>query len=189
MYQRLGRRASWGLALIMLVFGYSNVQAQVVFSPTFSYVEEKQETESSTSRSRETRIDLRLGLLSDGFFIGALVNSETVDNGGGTTEKGSGIGPSIGLIMHGFNLIATYHALMVEREYKQTSSTTKRKDGSGLQVDLGYSMDIGSGFGLGPQISWRSIEYKKHVSGSGVETEDKLKITEIRPMVAMFFTF
>jgi len=52
----------------------------------------------------------------------------------------------------------------------------------------GPQLDVGSNLSVGPQITWRSLEYAKAETG-GVKVADKYKVTEIRPMVALLFVF
>ncbi len=190
----LGRRETLLLAVaigtLSSLFMALPAQAQFVFSPTFSYREDKTETSAGTSDRKETVFNFRmLYQLGGGLAVGGLYGIDTIDSGGGSTEKATAYGPSIGYLPQGagFNLVGTY-LVFAERENKSSSSTTMYKDGKGLQIDAGYAMTVGS-FGLGPQLTWRSIEYKKVQVNGGTDSSTSLKRTEIRPMIALFFHF
>lgn len=159
-------------------------QAEIFFGPNFHYREEKVETGGSTAKLNVTVIDARLGyVLPAGLYVGGLYNTETTKSGS-FEEKGSHYGPSVGYVTKNFNVIASYY-MGGERSY---TGGVKRIEVSGPQVDLGYMFDLGSGTLLGPQLSWRSIEYAK-VKANGLEAADKYKLTEIRPMIALAFMF
>lgn len=176
--------------LLTGLFAFQPAQAEFVFSPTFSYRQDKIETSSGTTDQKETILNFRmLYQLGGGLAVGGLYSMDTVDSGDGQTEKATAYGPSIGFLPQGpgFNLIGTY-LVFAEREYKQSSSMIKYKDGKGMQIDVGYALMVGK-FGLGPQLSWRSIEYKKVQLNGGTDSSTTLKLTEIRPMIALFFSF
>jgi len=164
----------------------STASAEILFSPTLNYTETKVENPGN-SKVRSTAIDLRLGYVGgSGLYLGGLYNTETIDDGGPKDKKTS-IGPSVGWVHNsGFNLIATYHVF--NTEYEVNGGAQKFTEGKGPQIDIGWLFKMGSMFSLGPQFTWRSIEYGKVESG-GVKVDSDTTITEIRPMVAFGFQF
>ncbi len=74
-------------------------------------------------------------------------------------------GPMLGVIFKDFHLIGTYY-LSGEFEYTSkttpgSTSTRHYSEGSGYQVDLGYSVKVSSSVMIGPQITYWKAKYKR----------------------------
>lgn len=172
------------ILVLITSLGAPAAHAGIIFGPAFSYSETKVESGSTTSKVTETIFDLRLGhRWASGMYIGGIYNDETTKSGS-SQEKGKHYGPSFGYVGTNFNIIGSYF-LAGERSY---TGGIKRTEVSGPQIDLAYMFGISSGLSLGPQMTWRSIEYKK-IQASGIEVDNTYKLTDIRPMIALMFAF
>ncbi len=172
------------VAVSALLFAPVTAQAGFVLGPSLLYNETKVENGGTTGKTTVTAIDVRAGyLFPQGLFLGGIYNNETVKSGG-FEQKGVHYGPSVGYVAKSFNFIASY-LMAGELSY---SGGSKRIEPTGPQLDVGYVFDVGSNLSVGPQITWRSLEYAKAEAG-GVKVADKYKVTEIRPMVALLFVF
>ncbi len=155
-------------------------QAAVVFSPAVSYLSFETEEGGVSSESSVTYVDARLGyILPMGIYLGGMYAIENNENN--SSYYG---GLSVGYYNSGFSLIGTYHLL---GEY-DPDGASKYTGASGIQVDLSYAFMVASNFALGPQISYRSVEYDK-LEVSGVEFDSTRKETQILPMINLWFMF
>ena len=177
------------LGLVIATLLASNIAfAQLVISPGVGYyssdVESTQGITANTERT-ETRIDARVGyVLPMGLYLGGMYSHNNVDFG---VADGTGnlMGPTVGYYsMMGFYTLLTYH-IVGEFEFDASSKITGAK---GPQVDVGWIFPISAYFGIGPQITWRSIEYDK-VEGGGTSVDTDYKDTSIAPYVSLWFMF
>lgn len=170
---------------LSICFFATAAQAELILSPALSYEERKIEDASGTTKTTETTVDVRAGYsYPGGFYIGGIYNSENTKIDASYDEKGTHYGASVGYVSKTWNMIGSY-IFGGERTY---TGGVKRIDVSGPQVDLAYMFDLSGGAMLGPQLTWRSIEYTK-VEFAGVKTDSKYKITDVRPMIALMFMF
>ena len=174
------------LASVSLLIFSSYGQAQVVFSPGLAYLSDTQEQTDPTSSNVETsqlRADIRLGyILPMGLYVGGMYAYNSVDVNG-TDSTGFLAGPSVGYhSMMGFYTMLTYHIL------GETGDTTKFTGAKGPPVDIGWVFPLTSSFALGPQITYRSVEFDKiETAGSSIDTD--LKQTSIAPYLSLWFMF
>lgn len=173
--------------LVSLLIG-SSAYAQFVIAPGLNYSTSSVEQNGGESESNSTTIDLKVGyILPMGLYVGgmySLIDSESC-NGGCTDTGGNLVGPSVGYFsMMGFYTLLTYH-IMGERNQGASSKYTGAQ---GPQVDLGWVFPLSSYFSIGPQISWRSIEFDKFES-NGTSTDTDLKATTIEPYISLWFMF
>lgn len=179
------------LCLSFLALAVSASQAQAaewVFSPAFSYRTEKIKdttggvVTTSTDTSNFTA-DLRLlYAVSGAVYFGGMY--KIIKNTSFSTDTtGTAAGPTLGFSTGGFSMFATYHLM---GDYKTT--TTSYSEGKGLQLDFSYHVMVGGNFGLGPQISYRDVQYAKNTTG-GVTSSDSHEVSTWDPYIAIFFVF
>jgi hypothetical protein len=167
--------------------------ASINFSPAFSYETYKTSTNTSgpmgTSDSKMLSIDARLGYVFDenGLYLGAMYRHEN-DSYISGEMSGSAYGPSAGYVKSGFSFIVTYQ-FSADRKYTFNGVESKLTQGHGVQVDLGYAPEISPGFGLGPQLTYRSIRYDKLQVGSGAEVSTADELTTLDPVFVVWFKF
>ena len=164
--------------------------AQVIFSPGIGYYSTETETTDpapSSSSSTENRIDLRFGyVLPMGLYVGgmySMVDSETCS--GSTCSDNSGFlaGPTIG-----YNSYTGFYALMTYHIMGEQGDGTKFTGGTGPQVDLGWVFPLSAYFSIGPQITYRSIEFAERES-NGVTVDTDRTATSIAPYLSLWFMF
>ena len=169
---------------ILVLCATSMASANVVFSPSFSYMTEEIEQAGTTVRElTKTSYDFRLGYLHpSGLYLGGMYIMTSRDDGN-YNEKGFAVGPTVGFSHYaGFYALFTYF-LMAENKVAADTTFT---DGMGPQVDIGWAFPLTSSFHLGPQITYRSITYDKVDPGAvALETTQ----TEIVPAINLWFNF
>ena len=157
----------------------------IVLSPGVAYKTSSVEVSGAKTESNQMLIDGRLGyVLPMGLYVGGMYSilnqGDEVDSNGGHL-----MGPSIGYYsMMGFYTLLTYHIL----GEMDTSSTQTLTGGKGPQIDIGWVFPISSFFAIGPQMSYRSVEFDK-VENSGVSTDTDYKATTIQPYLSLWFMF
>ncbi len=177
-----------GFLLVALVS--TPALAQFVISPGVGYYSDKQDQSTPgviNQETTETRLDLRVGyVLPMGLYLGgtyAHTSQEACGGGVCGDNSGSMMGPTIGYYsMQGFYTLLTYHIM------GEMGDTTKFTGAQGPQVDFGWVFPLSSFFAIGPQITWRSIEYDKIESG-GTTIDTDYKQTSIAPYVSLWFMF
>lgn len=175
------------MTFLAVCMSVSVASASFVISPNISYQSSKTEqTQPSTSSSEgsEMLIDARVGyVLPTGLFLGGMYSS-IKSTSGNTDSSGFMVGPSVGYYsMSGFFAMLTYHIM---GEYG--TSAAKYTGAKGPQVDLGWIFPITAYFSMGPQITWRSLDYNK-LEGSGTSVDADLNSSTIRPYISLWFMF
>ncbi len=162
----------------------SMASANIIFSPSFSYMSEETEVAGAASGEyTKSFYDFRLGYLHpSGLYLGGMYSMSSYDNGS-YNQKGSSVGPTVGFSHYaGFYTLFTYF-LMAELK---TSATTTLTDGMGPQIDIGWAFPLTSSFHLGPQITYRSITFDKVDPGAvSLETTQ----TDLVPAINLWFKF
>lgn len=159
--------------------------ANIVVSPGVSYISDKRDETTpgvSSSESQETLIDARLGyILPMGLYLGGMYSST---NSNGTDNSGNMMGPTVGYFSSttGFYSLLTYH---ISGEF---GDTTKYTGAQGPQVDVGWIFPVTRYFSIGPQLTWRSIEYSKRET-AGVSVDTDYKRSTIAPYISLWFMF
>ncbi len=159
--------------------------ANFVVSPGISYISDKfdQTTPGADSgESQQTLVDARLGyILPMGLYLGGMYShiGSSVDN-----QSGNMMGPTVGYFSSttGFYTLLTYH---ISGEFGDTAKLTGAQ---GPQVDVGWIFPVTRYFSIGPQLTWRSIEYSKIESGS-VSLDTDYKRSTIAPYISLWFMF
>lgn len=169
------------LMTLFVVFSAMTAHADIVFAPGISYSTHKEETTAGTGESKDITYDLRLGYLHpSGLYLGGMYSKLTVDD-----FDGSSFAATIGFQHYsGFMALFHYH-LMAEMD---RTATTTMTDGMGPQIDIGWVFPITYMFSVGPQITYRSINYKKLDNGSGTSETDITR-SDIMPYLTLWFKF
>ncbi len=172
--------------LVSFVF-LSTASAYFVVSPNISYQSTKftqTDPAAADSDGSETLIDARFGyVLPTGLYLGGMYAHSSFDDGNSTS--GFLAGPTVGYYsMIGFYAMLSYHIL---GEIEQGAGQ-KYTGGKGPQVDVGWVFPLSSYFSLGPQITWRSVEFDK-LEGNGASVNADPKIDTIRPYLSLWFMF
>lgn len=214
------------LILIML-FGLGFLEtahAQVYFEETFFpvYVA-KNDAENpgggSTSQAVPTEsglgYDLRttLGYIySFGLVTGLSFNYYSVDTsrpqttleGLKTSTKKSEIGLTLGYLLGGWKFMATYlldaQKTAVQNYLSSTNEVFKNTGGSGIQLAIGYGLNLGAGFEIGPTLIYRVVSYSKQshdvLAGSpsvpaysSTSLQTKALDRELKPMITVSYRY
>lgn len=178
------------LALLVTIAS-SQAFADYIFGPALSYETLKEEVDGSTTDdTKMLTLDLRLGYVfnQNGLYVGAMYKLEKDDFQGGDLN-GYALGPSIGYVnSNGFSALVTYH-IMAERKYTSSGTEAKYSSGQGYQLDIAYAPEITSGFGIGPQMTYRYVKFEKQKIGPAPETSTSREITSLDPTLVFWFTF
>lgn len=168
-----------GLSVFFCVF---SAQAEINFSPSFSYFKlEDENGGAATSELELTTYDFKLGYVhSSGLFLGGMYQMSKFND-----DQATAVGPTLGFKHYsGFYALFTYF-LMAEQE---SGASTTFTDGMGPQIDVGWMFPLTYMFYIGPQISYRSINYSKvDISGASVETD--FTRSNVLPYISLWFRF
>lgn len=182
----------WKKALVAAFVMVSGpmASAEIAFAPSLYLNTEKTKVNGSeTSDNRWLIVDFRMGYIfsENGLYLGGMYKMENDAYRNGDLS-GYAVGPSVGYVNGGFSLIATYHA-MAERKITSSGTEVKYSSGSGFQVDVAYTPQIASNFGLGPVFSYRDTKYSKTKVGGAAETSDSFQLSGLTPGFMFFFKF
>ena len=169
------------LFLALAVFlGVTAAKADVIFSPAISYMKVTEQDHGNNTKSAETSAyDLRLGYLApSGLYIGGMYSLyKDGDN------KGFSGAATLGYYHYsGFTALFSYHLI---GDMDRDASFTY-KDGMGPQIDIGWNFPLTSSFSIGPQMTYRSLNYKK--SDPDTPNVDFTR-SMIYPYVSLWFRF
>jgi hypothetical protein len=171
---------------ILFVLATSVASAQIVFSPSVSYMTEETEVSGVSSEYNKMFLDFRLGYLhASGLFLGGMYSMSSLADGN-DSHKGYAVGPTLGFSHYsGFYTLFTYF-LMAEQD--QMNGTDTATDGMGPQIDIGWAFPVTATFHIGPQLTYRSVTYDKmDQSGTSVTLESTR--TDIMPAINLWFNF
>ena len=176
------------LAMTLCLLLAAPAVASFVLSPNISYitndVEETQPTPGNTSELGETRIDAKLGyILPMGLYVGGMYSSVSLKSGA-TSNSGSLIGPSIGYYSPMVFYTMLTYIIMGEQDLGPTTMTGAK----GPQIDIGWVFPLSAYFAIGPQMTWRSVEFDKAETG-GVSVDTDHTRTSIAPYLTLWFMF
>lgn len=181
------------LIIIAAVLGLSaTASANFVIAPGLGYYTQSDEATqpallTTDTETTELRADVKVGyILPMGLYLGGMyahIGQEVCSGGTCADSSGFLVGPSIGYhSLTGFYILGTYHIM------GEQGDTLKLTGGKGPQVDLGWVFPISTYVGIGPQITWRSIEYDK-VESAGLSQDTDYKNSSIAPYVSLWFMF
>jgi len=134
-----------------------------------------------TAEVSTLQIDAKGGYIFDfGLIVGANLSYSTGKSGTDDINMFIG-GPMVGYSdqYFGFFITATYHVFGTA----DWDTMGKYDKLSGLQVDLGYPMEISETIKLGPQISIRSIKHEDNTLAGDYKSKD------IIPSLGLWFYF
>lgn len=171
------------LVTICLMFAFQS-QAMIMFSPSVTYMEQKENNNNAESDIKLTVIDLRLGYVMDmGLYLGGLYSVQ--DHDLLTDSSDSFFGPSIGYYNSGFSVIGTYY-LYGEKDL--SNGTGKLSKVSGFQVDLGYAVPITPTVLIGPQLTYFTYEFDE-IEVGGFAGPNEYKLSGLHPYFNLTFLF
>ena len=168
---------------LSVLFSVVVAQAEIAFSPSFSYF--KQEDESAGVAAGELEIttyDFKLGYVhSSGLFLGGMYQTSKYND-----DKAFAVGPTLGFKHYsGFYALFTYF-LMAEYEVAGGGTFT---DGMGPQIDVGWMFPLTYMFYIGPQISYRSLNYGKAEAAGGTSVDADYTRSQVLPYISLWFRF
>lgn len=177
----------FALSLLLLS---SVASANLVFSPNIGYYSTSTDESTPSTVNREetfTYLDMKVGyVMPMGLYFGGMYSSTSSEScAGGTCSDGSGfnIGPTIGYMSaQGIYAHLTYYIMGEEGD------NPKNSGGKGPQIDLGWMFPLSSSFFLGPQLTYRSIEYDTREENS-ISADTDEKDTVIAPYISLWFMF
>lgn len=160
--------------------GGSGVLFDVNLYYTSTKVEDKNNGNTNQISDGTTSIyDIKLGYLGgDGWYFGGIYNSRSDSALNASGTAGSAMGASLGYFgSAGFFFMG---------HYMMNGTRGTYKEGSGIQVDLGYKAGVSGNWLVGGELSYRSMTFKKNETITGFESRT---ITEIIPMVSIGYLF
>ena len=166
----------------------------LVLLPSAIYysVNESNSVTGSTVNDRKRDVslyDLRMYyIFRGGFTFGLLYGVESQDiNGGGPKTDRTNIGLTFGYIKWGWTALASYLPYSVQT-LSGTADISEYSKGSGVQLDMAYHFRLGRYFSIGPQITFKSINYKEGESvATGSDATASSTHTVLTPMISMMF--
>ncbi len=166
--------------------------ANLVIAPSVGYSSSAVNATVPNSLARDTEsssmvLDMKLGyVLPMGLYLGGMyshISSESCSGNICSDSSGFLMGPSLGYFsMTGFYTLLTYHIM------GESGDTTKFTGGKGPQVDFGWVFPISSYVSIGPQLTWRSVEFDK-IENAGLTQTTDIKQTDINPYISLWFMF
>lgn len=183
------------LSIVLLSFVMaSTAVANMVISPGITHVagEDRATTPApltTDSKSNETVIDLRVGyVMPMGLYLGGMYSSIS-RKAGSVSGSGNLLGPTIGYYSYtGFYTLLTYHISGKDKAWTNMGEAVDVTGAKGPQVDVGWVFPVSTYFSLGPQITWRSLEFSK-AEGNGASLDTNYKRTNIAPYLSLWFMF
>lgn len=170
------------------MFFATPVLANLVISPGISYMTNKVDSQGGNpSEDNETRYDIRVGyILPMGLYLGAMYAGGNLKNSDSDIDGSySSMGPTVGYYsLMGFYTLLTYH---ITGNYKPTDNY-ELSGAKGPQVDVGWVFPLTAYFSLGPQLTWRSLDFDKAQAGTQT-TDVDIKHTSIAPYLSLWFMF
>lgn len=145
-------------------------------------VERTYDDGTNTAENKVTDLDIRLGyIMSNRIYLGAIQSTTNYDS---SDVKRTALGASVGFFADaGFYFMGHY---FVSGEYDVGAS--KYTNGSGTELDIGYTTQVSSNFSVGVLLALKNFSYKKLESGS-TSTDVTYKISEMLPMLGVAFNF
>lgn len=135
-------------------------------------------TTTNTSLNQTSFLDLKLGYINQAaFYYGA---QYTLRNDATRTTKTDGRGTGFGI---GYFLMIGFDARVY---YRFNESYSDYSQGSGYQIDIGYSARVISNVYLGVIIDYRDITYKSY---SADPTIKNTVIRTLQPSVSLGYLF
>lgn len=200
---------------ILIVFASSNLFAQyeeyesyqsfsdldkyqrdfgLIITPSLMYtgVDEANDVPGATVNDYSRNLffyDIKMGyIFRGGFYFGLLYAGETqnIDFSNPQTSRES-VGLSIGYYRFGFAISGTYFPYS-KQTITGADDASEYSDGMGYQLDLAYYFRLGRYFSIGPQMVYKTINYKEAESATGtIDVDGNSKHTIFTPMISLLF--
>jgi len=121
-----------------------------------------------------------------GFTFGLLYGGESQDiNGGAPKTERSNIGLTFGYIKWGWTVLSTYLPYSIQT-LSGTADVSEYSKGSGFQLDFAYHFRLGNHFSIGPQITYKNIQYKEAESATtSIDTTSSSTHSVVVPMISI----
>jgi hypothetical protein len=178
--------------IALSVFLSQRTEASIAFSPTVNYrASDDKSSASAESKTSVTAFDFRLGyILPLGILVGgtyAMESGTGVRSGGNETSLiGKRYGPSLGIVFDTLNFVGTYF-MAGDYETKDGSTNYKYTEGTGYQLDLGWTWMLANKIGMGPNIVYKNLNYTKRTAVStNTQSNSDYRVNEIYPNVAFW---
>jgi hypothetical protein len=169
------------LLVFALIFFYNpNSRADFVFSPSLFYKTYSEGDNGSSVDVTETYYDVNLDYLgASGLLLGGIYSHMSREQGSSETAR-TAYGVSIGYTDTSWFLRGHY---FLSSEY-EVGTNRKYTDGKGYQLDVGYWFQGFSKLKLGPQLTYRSLNYSKYNSQKADHTS-----TDLMPYFSLAIIF
>lgn len=173
------------LAFLSTILFSNHCLAGFIFSPSFSFLESEDTDLGDYSRGSD--IDIRLGYqFKFGFYIGALYSlSDQEFDDFSLGNSGFLAGPTVGLTTKGMYLFVTG---IVVGDRDLNTGLVKYTRARGLQIDLGYAARLSKNFRLGPQLTYKTIEYQ-NAEFSGIASPTDYNWDAFTPYITLWLQF
>lgn len=174
------------LILLILLVPNLAVAGGMAFNPSIATYRNDNDTVKATGLSGRsmTQIELRLGYEYDfGLFVGgfySLGSDKFLDH----TNQWY-LGPMVGYQFMGAYVLAAY---ILTGENDLASGGLKYSGTTGYQGTIGYRAEIVEGIFLGPEFTFRSVEFDNREVQGIVNPGDRSD-THVLPSIAVFFKF
>lgn len=175
------------IPLLLLCAGTYKAHAEVVVNPNVTYfsrnLDQTTGANQVSNKLNVLTVDGKAGYIFDfGLFVGGQAVFEAGSISGSSNIRNYFMGPSVGYScdITGLFITATYHVLGAS----DLGSYGEYSKSSGLQIDLGYPMELTENIKFGPQISWKSI---KNTNGTNGLADTTTK--QFTPYFGMWFYF
>ena len=107
------------------------------------------------------------------FFVGANYDYDSIVTSGGgnptSTDSFRSFGGDIGLMTDNIYLLFAYYFSSIGTIRGGTpagpNGPIDYNNGNGYQIKLGYNINVGSGFGVGPSLVYKNLTYNNLASG------------------------
>jgi hypothetical protein len=170
----------------------------LMMTPSFMYldVNEDNDVTNVTVNDRIRGLlfyDIRLGYgFHSGFYFGILYSGETqnVENSATSSLQNSreSIGLTVGYIKRGWALTASFLPYSKKTASTEVTDIAVYSEGMGFQLDAAYYFRLGRFVSVGPQLTFRSIQYRKgEQAANQVNSDANSQHTIFTPMISMIF--
>jgi hypothetical protein len=174
-----------GLALLFMTF---STWAKTDLYVLTSYITRTQNVNTSVNERTDNPIDVKLNwFYNQRYTIGLTYHMgsyEFKSASSTTTHKRTAYGLNVGWNGSIAYLHATYY---LSGEYDFDNGTIY-KEGSGFQFDIGWKIEWGKLF-IVPQVTYRSLSYKKSATTSAETELDSSTDGDIVPYIGLMYRF
>ncbi len=188
------------LTILFFVFSAPQARADVtpgwLIQPSLMYYFKTEggnpPNNASTTETRELG-DILLGYTFGNIFLGANYNYDAIILSGNTTSTDSfqSIGGDLGIMTDNIFLFFTYYfsSTAATGQGLPNNGEVDFNKGTGYQVKLGYMFDVGSGWSLGPAITYKSLTYAAFASGVNSGMSTSFTFTTLVPEATIRYRF